>query len=166
MKYPIKSMSGALAAAVVTVILSSPPAGARPSLAMPIPAANRSTPVAETTRRGPEQRVQGRIADLHARLRITAEQEDKFKAMADVMTANAQSLEALLQERTQDKDTSAEASLRWYARLVDAHAEALKKFVPAFGELYASLSASQKKTADAIFERFGQRPIRRRSRSR
>jgi hypothetical protein len=164
MKHPIKLISGAAAAAVMTVILSGPSAIAWPGLAKPTFVGNRSIPVAETKMSGPEQRVKGRIAELHAKLRITAAQEDKFKAMADVMTANAQSLEALLHERAQDKATSADASLHWYERLVDAHAEALKKFVPAFAELYASLSDSQKKTADAMFGRFGQRPIRRRSR--
>lgn len=164
MKHPIKSMSGALVAAVVTVILSAPSAIAWPGLAKPMFVGNRSIPVAQTQMNGPEQRVKGRIAELHAKLRITAAQEAKFKAMADVMTANAQSLATLLQERTQDKDTSADASLHWYERLVDAHADALRKFVPAFAELYASLSDSQKKTADAMFSRFGQRPIRRRSR--
>jgi thioredoxin-like negative regulator of GroEL len=164
MKHPIKSMSGAVAAAVLTVILSGPAAIAWPGLAKPVFAENRSRPVAETKGSGPEQQVKGRIAELHAKLRISAAQEAKFKAMANVMTANAQALDALLQERAQDKATSADASLHWYERLVDAHAEALKKFVPAFGELYASLSDSQKKAADAMFARFGQRPIRRRSR--
>jgi periplasmic protein CpxP/Spy len=164
MKHPIKSMCGAVVAALMAAVLSAPSAIAWPGLAKPVFAGNRLTPVVQTKESGPEQRIKGRIVEIHTKLRITAAQEPKFKALADVMTANAQSLDALLQERAQDKDTSADASLRWYERLVDAHAEALKKFVPAFGDLYASLSDSQKKTADAMFERFGQRPIHRRSR--
>jgi periplasmic protein CpxP/Spy len=164
MKHPIKAMNGAVVAGLMTMILSAPSAVAWPGLAKPTTAQNRPTPVVQTKASGPEQRVKGRIAEMHAKLRISAAQEPKFKALAEVMSANAQSLDALLQERAQDKATSADASLRWYERLVDAHAEALKKFVPAFGELYASLSDAQKKTADAMFEQFGQRPIHRRSR--
>jgi len=167
MKYPITSMSGAVAAAVITIILGGPPAVAWPGHARPMLAGSRSTPVEETRRsrrRGPERQVESRIAQLHERLQITAAQEDKFKAMADAMTANAQSMEALLQERSQDNDTSAQASLRWYGRLADAHAEALKKFLPPFDDLYASLSDSQKRTADAMFRRFGQGPSRHRFR--
>lgn len=107
---------------------------------------------------GPTSRVQARIADLHAKLHITAEQDPQFKTMADVMSANAEALQALLQRRAQDKETSAVASMSWYERLVDAHADALKKFVPAFDQLYASLSDEQKKTADEMFARFGEKP--------
>ena len=162
MRYPIKSIGAAAAAAVVTVILSGAPAVAWPGLAKPPIAGNKTIPVADTqpSGRGPEARIQGRINQLHERLRITAAQEDKFKALADVMTANAQSMGSLLQERMQDNDTSAEASLNWYSRLVDAHSQSLKKFIPAFNDLYASLSDDQKRMADRMFAQFGQRPMR------
>jgi LTXXQ motif family protein len=113
--------------------------------------------VADTVH-GPASRVQARIADLHAKLHITAEQDPQFKIMADVMSANADALQALLERRAQDKEKSAVASMRWYERLVDAHSDALKKFVPAFEQLYASLSGEQKKAADEMFARFGGRP--------
>ena len=165
MRYPIKSIGAAAAAALMTVILSGPPAVAWSGLAKPHIAGHKSTPVADRRRgRGPEERIQDRINELHERLQITAAQEDKFKAMADVMTANAQSMGSLLQERMQDNDKSAEDSLRWYSRLVDAHSDSLKKFIPAFSALYASLSDDQKRTADRMFARFGQRPMRGRGR--
>lgn len=43
-------------------------------------------------------------------------------------------------------------SLIWYQRLTEGHAAALKKFVPALDALYAVLSASQRKKADAAFQ--------------
>jgi hypothetical protein len=69
-----------------------------------------------------------------------------------------------LQERAKATDTSAVASLKWYERLTDTHAEALKKFIPAFETLYASLSDTQKKEADTMFRRFAARPHPRRAR--
>lgn len=113
--------------------------------------------VADTTD-GSTERVQERIADLHAKLHITVEQEPQFKAMANVMSVNGNALQTLLQQRAEDKDVSAAASMRWYERLVDAHAEALRKFVPVFEQLYAVFSKDQKKTADEMFARFGGKP--------
>ncbi len=145
--------------AVIGVIASSPSAKAFPgSVAKSTPVLSAPIPIAQTDAHGAAHHVQDRIAELRAKLHITAAQEPQFTALADVMTANAQSLASLLQQRVQDNDASAVASMRWYERLVEAHADALKKFVPVFDQLYTSLSDEQKKTADAVFERFGGRP--------
>jgi hypothetical protein len=104
-------------------------------------------------------RVEGRIANLHSRLGINPAQEPAFDALAAVMRANGRVLDTLLQQRIRDQSDSAVDSLHWYERLTHAHAEALTSFVPAFDRLYAVLSPEQRKTADAIFRRFAERPV-------
>lgn len=159
----------AAASMVSALALGSPPANASPwvlAQATPAPAVSTPTPqtppggnTAAQTPRSPTEMVEARIADLHTKLRITAAQEPQFTAVADVMRGNAQSMEALLQERAKDTDRTAVSSLRWYERLTDTHAAALQKFVPAFAALYAVLSDSQRKTADTMFERFAEPPL-------
>lgn len=110
--------------------------------------------------------VETMITDLHTKLKITAAEEPQFGAVSDVMRSNAQAMEALLQERKKDTDKTAVGSLHWYERLADAHADALKKFNPPFEALYTALSDSQRKTADGLFEHFGERPFPPRTKSK
>jgi hypothetical protein len=107
----------------------------------------------------PADLSEARITELRTKLQVTAAEEAQFSVVAAVMRANAQSMEALLADREKDPDRTAVSALRWYERLTDAHAEALKKFVPAFEAFYAALSDSQRKTADAMFQQFAQRPL-------
>ena len=102
--------------------------------------------------------AEARIKDLHTKLQISAAEEPRFTALADVMRANARSMQALLEARAKDTDRTAVTALRWYSRLTEAHAAALKQFVPAFEALYTALSDSQRATADTIFQQFLQRP--------
>jgi len=55
---------------------------------------------------------------------------------------------------------SAVDDLRSYQKLADAHADGLKKLVPAFEALYNTMSQDQKKTADAVFAEHEKRPQR------
>jgi periplasmic protein CpxP/Spy len=111
----------------------------------------------------PIEEVEARITDLRRRLLITPAQEPEFKAYADVMRANAQTIQALFQERAKETDTSAVTRLRWVARLTQAHADNLNKLVPVFEALYQSLSDQQKKAADTVFEEIRQRRAARRA---
>lgn len=123
-------------------------------------AAAAMTPSGNATPATPEPagQAEARITDLHTKLQITNAEEPPFTALADVIRANARSMQALLTERQKDTDRTAVGSLRWYERLTEAHAVALKQFVPAFEALYAALSDGQRTTADAIFQRFAQPP--------
>ena len=107
--------------------------------------------------RAPIQEVESRIADLHRRLLITPTQEPRFKAYADVMRANAQTIQSLFDERAKETDMSAVGRLRWVARLTRVHADNLEKLVPVLEALYQTLSDQQKKLADTAFEEIRQR---------
>jgi hypothetical protein len=96
--------------------------------------------------------VDTRINSLHARLQITAAQESLWQPVAQIMRDNANKMDSLNQTRAADaKSMNAVDDLRSYGQAVDAHADAIKKFTPAFEALYNSMSDTQKANADLIF---------------
>jgi periplasmic protein CpxP/Spy len=145
--------AGTRAAGAILVQATPPgPAAGTPGTAPP-PAA----------RRGPIALVEARITQLHKELGITAAEEPQFKAYAEVMRSNAQTMQSLFEERAQSPDRTAIGELRWYAKLTQAHAEAVGKLVPVFEALYQSMSDKQKRVADAVFAQLRQRPAPRRA---
>jgi len=118
-------------------------------------------PASEETRKGgsPVDRVETRIQDLHRNLQITAAQETQWRDFAQVMRDNAKAIDVILKERSANiSKMNAVDDLRSYQKLADAHAEGLKKLVPAFEALYNTMSDEQKKNADAVFGKFERRP--------
>jgi periplasmic protein CpxP/Spy len=95
--------------------------------------------------------IPARIKYLHDRLRITPEQEPLWDTVAQAIRANAQDAAPLLKERFRTRTSgSALEVLHSYEALGEAQLDGLKKFVAAFDPLYAGLSESQKRIADAI----------------
>jgi LTXXQ motif family protein len=92
-----------------------------------------------------------RIKYLHDRLRITAEQEPLWDAVAQAIRDNAEGLTPLLKERLGAATSgSAPELLRSYETLGDTQLNSLKKIIAVFDPLYTGLSDSQKKIADAV----------------
>jgi hypothetical protein len=72
------------------------------------------------------------------------------------MRDNAQTIEALTKARAaQAKTMTAVEDLNSYSEIAEAHAAGLKKFVPVFQTLYASMSDAQKAQADTLFRGHG-----------
>lgn len=118
-----------------------PPAGTPPA---PPPGA----PSADQAARG----VERQIASLHRRLHITTEQQPRWDAVAQAMRDEAATVNALVAGRVKTEGpVNAVEDLRQYQHLAEAHAEALRKLVPAFAALYASLTPEQQKIADSAF---------------
>lgn len=137
---------------------------ALPSAQIMLAQAAPSTPPAGTVtpskaaRLSPTERVEARIKALHANLKITAAQEPQWTTVAQVMRDNAKAIEAISDQRTKNiKTMNAVDDLRSYETLAEAHADGLKKLVAAFQPLYDSMSADQKKNADAVFQAAQQR---------
>lgn len=138
------------------------------SLALTSAFAQSSAPVAsspasasDATARGQvrEARTEQRIADLHAKLKITAAQEDQWNKFADVMRDNGRTMSELYKQRLSDEKTlSALDDMKQYEQITQAHADGTKHLVDAFEPLYASLSPDQKKLADASFHQPSQQP--------
>jgi len=102
----------------------------------------------------PSERVEDRIQEMHAKLMITPDQEAKWTALTDIMRDNAAIMDKLSDERKAAAETaSALDDLHAYSDIASAHAAGLKKFVPAFEDLYSSMSDSQKKNADELFRK-------------
>jgi len=97
-------------------------------------------------------RAEARITDLHAKLKITAAQEDQWGKVAEVMRANGKQMDTLTQARFANAKTmTAVDDLKSYAEIADAHADGMKKFTPVFASLYSGMSDAQKKEADTLF---------------
>jgi len=97
-------------------------------------------------------RVEAQIKSLHSQLKITPDQESKWGAVAEAMRDNAASLDELSQQRASMRGKmNAIDDLKNYEAIADAHSDGLKKLVPAFSDLYTSMSDAQKKNADQVF---------------
>lgn len=121
-------------------------------------AAPASTPAAAAPASGAaryEERVEQRIAYLHSQLKITPQQEPQWKAFADVMRSNGETMAGLYQQRMSNTNQSALDDMKQYAALTQAHADGTKKLLDAFDPLYNSLSTDQKQLADTTFRHTG-----------
>ncbi len=140
----------------------APTAGRRPADAVMAQAAPTQAPAATKQAPAPASaaktgasradRVEARINDLHTKLKITPEQEEQWKKVAEVMRDNASRIEETSKVRAEKAGTmTAVEDLKAYGDIADVHAEGIKKFVSAFEPLYNSMSDAQKKNADNIF---------------
>ena len=102
-----------------------------------------------------EDRTELRIKEMHAKLKITSAQEEQWAKVAQAMLDDAKTMDALTQIRVDHaKDMTAVDDLKSFGEIADAYANGIKKLTPVFADLYASMSDTQKKEADAFF-RYG-----------
>jgi len=98
-------------------------------------------------------RTDARIVKMYKSLKITPDQDELWNGLTEVMRENAKNLDELTKSRAdKTKPLNAVEDLKSYSQILDAHAEGMKKFIPAFEELYASMSDEQKKNADVLFK--------------
>jgi protein CpxP len=122
------------------------PATPGPSLAAPPEPGMKTGAVSKA------DNVEARIKDLHAKLAITPAQEELWNNVAQAMRDNGKTMEALIKARSEKAGTmTAVDDLKSYGEIADAHADGIKKFIPVFEPLYASMSDAQKKDADKLF---------------
>jgi periplasmic protein CpxP/Spy len=97
-------------------------------------------------------RIEQRIASLHKKFGITPDQEALWDNMAQVMRANGQKMRDLVVERSANlKTMNAVDDLKSYEMITDEHADGLKRLLPSFEALYASMTPAQQKNADHVF---------------
>ena len=105
-----------------------------------------------------EDRVEARIKDMHAKLKITQAQEEQWAKVAQMMRDNEKTIEPLIKARIENAKTmTAVDDLKSYGEITDAHADGIKKFTPVFATLYAGMSDAQKKEADGLFRNGGKK---------
>lgn len=95
-----------------------------------------------------------RIKELRGRLQVTAAQESLWNNVAQIMRDNAAKFRANVPDRSTGPDTStAVDDLKAFQIIADEHANGLRKLIPAFEALYASMTPAQKKHADQVFRK-------------
>src|ERR1035437_2289720 len=101
-------------------------------------------------------RVETRIEEMHAKLKITKAEEDLWTKVAEVMRDNGKKMDDLTSARMEkEKTINAVDDLKSYGEIVDEHADGIKRFTPVFADLYASMSDEQKAEADKLFRHEG-----------
>ncbi len=96
--------------------------------------------------------IEQRIADLHAKLKITPEQQPQWDQFAQVMRDNAHDMEGTFKARIKAMPSmTATQNMKSYAELAASHARNVEKLVPVFQALYDTMSEDQKRAADEIF---------------
>ena len=109
------------------------------------------------------ERVEQRIANLHAKLHITSAQDQQWQQFAQVMRDNARNMDQTFRERAQNfQSLNAVENMQSYADIAQRHAQDVQRLVPAFQNLYNSLSDEQKRTADQVFRSYAEHSQQRR----
>jgi periplasmic protein CpxP/Spy len=123
--------------------------------AAPLAGDPTATPPAKTQPSQGHMKVEGieqRVADLHAKLKITPEQQPQWDQFAQVMRDNARDMEGTFKARIKAMPSmTATQNMKSYAELAASHAQNVEKLVPVFQALYDTMSADQKRAADEIF---------------
>jgi protein CpxP len=118
----------------------------------PAPATSPAMPAPSADARSMEKRVETRITELHAKLRITTAQQPQWDAFATVMRSNAQHMDAtLVTDAGGLSKMTAVDQMKSYAAITDQHAKDMASLLPAFQTLYDSMTPEQKVNADAYF---------------
>lgn len=165
------SLSGA-ASIAVAALLYVPAAMAQPQSAAvqgttPPPAAAAS-PMAghPVVGKNAEERVEARIKELHAQLRITPAEEPQWNEFARVMRENARDMdEAFIQRAQQYPAMNAVQNMQSYEQISEQHAQRVQKLIPAFQKLYDAMPDQQKRLADQVFRANAEKHMQRTAQS-
>ena len=138
---PAAAMAQPRQTAAVQGAVSPPPAAAASPLAgHPVPGKNA------------EERVEGRIKELHAQLRITPAEEPQWNEFAQVMRENAREMDQAFMQRAQQYPTmNAVENMQSYEQISEEHAQRVQRLVPTFQKLYDAMPDQQKRLADQVF---------------
>ena len=118
-------------------------------------AESKTPPAAAAATSTKAETVEQRIVSLKAALKITPDQETKWKAVADSMRQNAGMMEKLVQEkRAKAASMTAVDDLETYQDFTKARLDGLKNLTSAFKSLYDTMTPEQKKNADTVFEKY------------
>lgn len=154
MEAGIRSMAGGLAlrnfwvAALIALIPAGAHGKSAPAAPEPAPAASAVPTLSPEARAA----VDERIAKLRQQLGITAAQMPLWNAFAQAMRDNAASTEALFARRADAvARMSAVENMHSYAEIARAYADDTERLATGFDRLYASLSPTQQRAADALF---------------
>ena len=111
----------------------------------------KSTAVARTTA---VEHTEARIKELRGVLKITDAQANSWDNLTLVMRENAKEMDILTKNRDKiAKPLNAVEEMKFHSQITETRLNQMKKFIPLFEELYASMSDEQKKNADTLFDK-------------
>jgi hypothetical protein len=150
----------AIAALVGATTLAVPPTAVRAEAAADAvtqlaQADTSRTRAARGATQGRGETVEQRIANLRRALRITANQEPKWNAVAQAMRENAANMDTLIaaNRKKPPQDMTAVDDLKSYQKHAQAHVDGLTNLITSFETLYAAMPDAQKKVADDVFRK-------------
>jgi hypothetical protein len=113
-----------------------------------------------------EERVEARIKELHAQLRITPAEEPQWNEFAQTMRENAREMDQAFMQRAQQFPTmNAVQNMQSYEQIAEQHAQRVQKLVPAFQKLYDAMPDQQKRLADQVFRANAEKHMQRTAQS-
>jgi hypothetical protein len=96
--------------------------------------------------------TEAQIKQLQDGLTINADQTVLWNNLTQVMRENARDMDALTKQRNENAGTmNAVERMKFHMQITESHLNQLKKFIPAFEALYATMSDEQKQITDTIF---------------
>ncbi len=141
---------------VLGVALALAATGALPALAQQSNAQNQPTPMARM--------AQQRLSQLYQQLRINPAEQGAWGQFAQVWMQNAEQLDRSFQQRfAQLGAMNAVQNMQSYAQIEMQQAQDMQRLIPAFQQLYATLSPDQQRTADEMFRESGEQAQSRRN---
>jgi protein CpxP len=154
--------AGTITAFVTAALLAGQPLAAHAETTANAPmllaqAAAPQSPAAADATETKAETLEQRITNLHASLKITADEEANWNGVAQAMRENAAAMEKLAAEKAAKDPASLTAvdDLKNYEAFAQAHVAGLKNLITAFETLYKVMPAAQKKNADEVFQSFG-----------
>ena len=165
-------LNGAASIAVAALLyvpaaIAQPQSAAVQGATPPRPAAE-SSPMAghPVAGKNAEERVEGRIKELHAQLRITPAEEPQWNEFAQVMRENARDMDQAFIQRAQQFPTmNAVQNMQSYEEISEQHAQRVQKLLPVFQKLYDAMPEQQKRLTDQVFRANSEKHMQRSAQS-
>jgi hypothetical protein len=159
----------AVAALLYVPVAMAQPQSAPVQGATPAPPAAEASPMAghPVAGKNAEERVEGRIKELHAQLHITPAEEPQWNEFAQVMRENARDMDQAFMQRAQQYSTmNAVQNMQSYEQISEQHAQLVQKLIPAFQKLYDGMPDQQKRLTDQVFRANAEKHMQRTAQSR
>jgi periplasmic protein CpxP/Spy len=147
-------LSNNFTSAAVAALLLLPAAAAAQSSPQGAQPPGASSPLAghPVAGKNAEERVERRISELRAQLRITPAEQQQWDQFASVMRENARDMDRIFIQRAEQLESmTAMQNMQSYEQIAEAHAQHLQKLVAAFQSLYDAMPDQQKQLADQVF---------------
>ena len=132
-------------------------AGANPTAVQPSPMTGHPAPDGTA-----KERVEQRIKELHAQLRITSAEGPQWDQFVQVMRENTRDMDEVWLERVDHfQSMSAVQNMQSYGQIAEQHAQHVQKLIAAFQNLYNVMPDQQKQVADQVFRANAEKQTRR-----